>query len=95
LVFVHHQRRAGRILIASVVSAMVFFLVTNFGVWACLDSFPKNVGGLVQCYAAGVPLLRNGLLGDLFYAGVLFGGLALAERQFTSLRDPRLIPAIA
>jgi hypothetical protein len=93
--WVHHQRRAGRILIASVVSAMVFFLVTNFGVWACLDSFPKNVGGLVQCYAAGVPLLRNGLLGDLFYAGVLFGGLALAERQFTSLRDPRLIPAIA
>jgi hypothetical protein len=44
---------------------------------------------------AGLPFLRNGLLGDLLYAGVLFGWLALAERRFTSLREPRVIPAVA
>jgi hypothetical protein len=93
--WVHQQRRARRILVASVISAIVFFLVTNFAVWAFLDSFPKNVSGLLQCYMAGLPLLRNSLLGDLFYAGVLFGGLALAERRFTSLREPRLVPAVA
>jgi len=93
--WVHRQRRAERIIIASLISAIVFFLVTNFGVWACLDSFPKNVNGLLQCYLAGLPLLRNGLLGDLFYAAVLFGGLALAERRFSSLQEPRRTLAVA
>ncbi len=93
--WVHHQRRAGRIIIASVTSAVVFFLVTNFSVWACFDTYPKTATGLLECYVAGLPFLRNGLLGDLFYAGVLFGGLALAERRFTSLREPRLVPATA
>lgn len=93
--WVRRQPRAGRIVIASVVSSTVFFLVTNFSVWACLDTYPKNAAGLIECYVAGLPFLRNGLLGDLLYAGVLFGGLALAERRFTSLREPRVIPAAA
>ncbi len=93
--WVRQNRSAGRIVIASLTSAIVFFLVTNFSVWACFDTYPKNVTGLMECYVAGLPFLRNGLLGDLFYAGVLFGGLALAEQKFTSLREPRLVPATA
>ena len=91
--WVRRQPRAGRIVIASVVSSTVFFLVTNFSVWAWLSTYPKNAAGLIECYVAGLPFLRNGLLGDLLYAGVLFGGLALAERRFTSLRELRVIPA--
>lgn len=93
--WVRRQPRAGRIVIASVVSSTVFFFVTNFSVWAYLDTYPKNATGLLECYVAGLPFLRNGLFGDLLYAGVLFGGLALAERRFTSLREPRVVPAAA
>jgi hypothetical protein len=92
--WVHHQRRAGRIFIASVFSAIVFFLVTNFGVWLCLDTYPKNASALLQCYLAGLPLLRNSVLGDLFYAAVLFGGLEMAERRFTWLRESRVVTAV-
>ena len=93
--WVRRQPRAGRIVIASVAGSTLFFLVTNFSVWICFDTYPKNTSGLLECYVAGLPFFRNGLLGDLLYASVLFGGLALAERRFTSLRKPHLVPATA
>jgi len=65
------------------------FLITNFAVWASsIGNYPKNAGGLVACYIAGLPLFWNTLAGDAFYAALLFGGMALAEERFPSLREP-------
>jgi hypothetical protein len=80
------RRTAWRVAGAGVISAVFFFLVTNFTVWALGSLYPKTPGGLIECYAAAIPFFRNMLLGDLFYAGVLFGGLALAERRYPVLR---------
>jgi hypothetical protein len=33
-------------------------------------------------------LFWNTLAGDAFYVALLFGGMALAERRFPSLREP-------
>jgi hypothetical protein len=95
--WVRQNRSAGRIVIviASLASSVVFFLVTNFSVWAVFATYPKNATGLIECYIAGLPFLRNGLLGDLFYSGVLFGGLALAQSRFASLRQPQFVPVAA
>jgi hypothetical protein len=93
--WVHVQPRLNRIVIASLIGSGLFFLVTNFGVWICLETYPKTSAGLLECYVAGLPLLRNGVLGDLFYAGLLFGGLTLAERRFVSLRTPIPVPTPA
>ena len=93
--WVRRNRSAGRIVIASLISSVVFFLVTNFSVWALFDTYPKNTTGLIECYVAGLPFFRNGLLGDLFYSGLLFGGLALAQMRFVALREPQLVPAAA
>jgi hypothetical protein len=78
---------AGRVVAASVMGTMVFFVVTNFGVWACLDSYPGDALGLWQCFVAGLPFLRNGLLGDLFYTAVLFGGLEWAQYRLPRRRE--------
>ena len=67
---------------AVLVGAVQFFLITNFGAWLFLNSYPKTFGGLVACYVAGVPFFWNTLAGDMFFSGVLFGGLFLAEREF-------------
>jgi len=93
--WVRRKPGPGRILLASVISSTVFFLVTNLSVWAFLGTFPKNAVGLVQCYMAGLPYLRNGMLGDLLYACALFGGLALTQRRFASLLEARVIAAAA
>jgi hypothetical protein len=85
--WIRNRRSAGRIAGVTAIGALQFFLVTNFGVWAFLEGFPKTAAGLVACYATGLPLLLNTLAGDAFYAALFFGALALAERLFPVLRD--------
>lgn len=82
------RRTIGRISLATLLGAIQFFVVTNFGVWWLLDSFPKTAAGLAACFLAGAPLFWNTLAGDAVYAAVLFGGFALAERFSTRLREP-------
>ena len=71
---------------AAIASSILFFLVTNFGVWAVMNYYPKTIAGLAACYVAALPFFQNTLAGDLFYAGLLFGGFALLERAVPSLR---------
>ena len=80
--FVLRQRRtplpvAGMALAASI----LFFTVTNFGVWAFSSMYPKTLEGLVSCYVAAIPFFGNTVAGNLFYTAVLFGTFALAERK--------------
>src|ERR1700674_5584696 len=87
--WLRRKRSAPRIAAATFAGAVQFFLVSNFGMWASsIGSFPKTAGGLAACYVAGIPLFWNTLAGDAFYAALLFGGMALAERRFPVLREP-------
>ncbi len=86
--WIRDRRTTTRISAITPLGAIQFFLVTNFGVWAFLDGFPRTAAGLIACYIAGIPLFWNTLAGDALYAALLFGGLALAERLFPVLRDP-------
>jgi len=88
--WIHDRRTTLRISAITLLGAIQFFLVTNFGVWAFLDSFRRTTAGLIACYVAGLPFLWNTLGGDALYAALLFGGFALAERFFPILRDPAL-----
>jgi hypothetical protein len=74
----------------SVAGAILFFAVTNLGVWASgifHPIYPMTLPGLLQCYLAAIPFFWNTLLSDLLYAALLFGGLALAEKQWPILAE--------
>jgi len=83
------RESAARIAGAGLAGAVLFFLITNFAVWAVPSGtlYPKTAAGLLDCYAAGLPFFRNEVLGTAFYTLVLFGGCALAERRFAPLRE--------
>jgi len=51
------------------ISSIVFFIISNFGVW--LIGYPKTINGFVMCYAAAIPFFINTILGDLFYSFIL------------------------
>ncbi len=57
---------------ASVLAAVIFFVVTNFGVWMSSGMYPKNGAGLMAAYVAGQPFFLNTLLGNLIFGGVMF-----------------------
>jgi hypothetical protein len=72
---------------AALVSSVLFFVVTNFGVWVFDSLYPKTLEGLIACFVAAIPFFRNTLLGDLLYTAVLFGGFALLEQKLPVLRE--------
>ncbi|MFL6722299.1 MAG: DUF6580 family putative transport protein [Sphingomonas sp.] len=78
---------------AALASSVLFFLLSNFGVWALSGMYPHTSAGLVTCYIAAIPFFQNTLAGDLFYTALLFGGFALAERLVPRLRAGRPQPA--
>jgi hypothetical protein len=75
------------VLTGSLVSTIIFFLVTNFGVWASSTTilYPRTFTGLMECYTAAIPFVKGTLLSDLFYSAILFGGFALAQKQIPAL----------
>jgi hypothetical protein len=78
--------RVQNLIMASFAASVVFFLVSNFGVWASTTMYPKDFSGLLTCYAAGLPFFKNTILGDLVYTGVLFGAFELAQYRISALR---------
>lgn len=71
---------------ATLAGATIFYVVSNFLVWAGGDAYPHTLAGLVTCYEVAIPFFERSLLGDLSYCTVLFGGFALAERRLPVLR---------
>ncbi len=72
--WLRNHKKLVPVLGASLASSILFFLVTNFGVWVIgPEMYPRTWAGIVECYAAGIPFFRNTVAGDLFYVGVLFG----------------------
>lgn len=73
------RRSAGNILGATVASALIFFVITNFGVWVAW--YPHTFQGFVDCYIKAVPFLRNTLVSNILFGAVLFGGYELLRHM--------------
>jgi hypothetical protein len=73
---------------AALASSVLFFVITNFGVWAFGSLYPKTMAGLLACYVAAIPFFQNSLFGDAVYTVALFGGFALAAKWWPALREP-------
>jgi len=64
---------------SAILGAVLFFLITNFAVWAFTPWYAKTFSGLIQCYLMALPFFRNTLLGNLFYVSIFFGVYEMVE----------------
>jgi hypothetical protein len=85
--WLRHRQSVALIGSAALASAVLFFVLTNFGVWALGGWYPRTWAGLAACFAAAVPFFRNTLTSDLIYSALLFGILALAQKRWPALAD--------
>lgn len=80
------HRTAAATAVVTFAGAVQFFVVTNFAAWVVF--YPRTADGLLACYVAAIPYFQNTLLGDAVFVTLLFGGLAVAERAFPTVRAP-------
>jgi hypothetical protein len=84
------EKKVGNIFFASVISSVIFFIITNFGIWLSTPYYEKTGLGLVSCYTAAIPFFHQTLLSDLFFVGILFGLYHLAKMKFPVLAGSKL-----
>lgn len=66
---------------SAVGASVIFFLLSNFGVWISGMMYPLTVEGLVACYTAALPFVHYTLAGDLLYSTALFGGFEYLQAR--------------
>ncbi len=65
----------------SLASSVIFYLVSNFGVWREGLMYPHTWAGLIECYVAAIPFFRNTLIGDLAFGVGFFALYQWAEKR--------------
>lgn len=79
---------------SAILSAVLFFIITNFTVWAFTPWYAKTLSGIIQCYIMAIPFFKNTLLGNLFYVTAFFGAYEIAEVWIKKrFRIPKTNPA--
>lgn len=71
--YVKRHRQASVVGMAALSASIIFFVITNFVVWAFTPLYPHTAHGLFLSYALAVPFFRNMLFGDIIYTAVIFG----------------------
>ena len=90
--FLMKKITALRVLVFSLSGSAIFFLASNFSVWAGGGGLerPKTFNGLMMCYYDGLAFYRdyglvkgfygNIFIGDIFFCTLLFGCFYLLQR---------------
>ena len=53
------------------ISCILFFIISNFGVWLFSDLYTLNVQGFIACYTMAIPFLQNSLIGTIIFGLII------------------------
>jgi hypothetical protein len=68
--------------LTAVMASILFFTLSNIGVWVSSPLYTKDIQGLFTCFAAAVPFFRTSLISTLAFSYILIGGYAwIKERK--------------
>ncbi len=70
------------ILGSGILASVLFFLISNFGVWASGTMYPPTFEGLLASYTMAIPFFAPTAASQLVYSAVLFGGYAILSPKF-------------
>jgi hypothetical protein len=66
------------VLLGGLGGSVIFFVVSNFGVWQAGGLYAPTLAGLVRCFVMGIPFFGATLASSVFYGALLFGLRAAA-----------------
>ena len=68
----------------SLFGALLFFLITNFGVWS-MGLYGYSFEGLIACYTLAIPFFGQTIISTLIYA-FIFELMLLANKKFEIIK---------
>lgn len=80
--------------LTTMIGSVIFYLVTNFGVWLTTPLYPHNLAGLAQCYLLALPFFAWTLLGDITFVALFFTITEFTQQEEPFLRAKRAIKKI-
>ncbi len=84
------MNRIRHYVLSALLSSVIFFVITNFGVWLSTGFYTRNLNGLIECFAMAVPFFKNQVLGDLFYTVALFSSSSVVVKSFEGIVNPSM-----
>ena len=63
-----------------IASSLIFFIVSNFGVW--IIGYPKTWQGLLECYTLAIPFFRNAIIGDFLFSFIMTYSFLRVEKHY-------------
>lgn len=78
--WIRNHKHVTTIIGGTLLSSVLFYLITNFNWWYADALYPKTMAGLFQSYINALPFFRNTLLGDMTYTGIFFIGYEVIRR---------------
>ena len=73
LVSLRNRFAWSRLVSGTFFSALLFFVLSNFGVWLSGVLYPMTLDGLSSCFIAAIPFFGNTLAGYFLYTIIIFG----------------------
>ena len=64
-----------KVILGSTGASLVFFVISNFGVWMKGMLYPKTIQGLIECYSMALPFYQATFLSDMIYSSMFFGAM--------------------
>ena len=69
------------VVLSSVISPSIFFIISNFGVWLIGSTYTFNLSGLIACYVAGIPFFDESLISTVLFALTIFSIMKLITKE--------------
>lgn len=69
--YARQNKKFATVLGGTILGSALFYIITNWAVWAFGTMYPHSLAGLFTSYYAALPFFRNSLMGDLFFVGAL------------------------
>lgn len=70
LMSIHFKNGISKRILGSLAGAIIFYLISNFGVWI-LGAYEYSLKGIIECYTLALPFFTHTVISTLVFASVI------------------------
>ncbi len=79
------------VLTAGIVSVLIHWIISDFGVWYGSTVYAQNLSGFWACLVAAIPYEKNFLYGTLGYSALMFGIFETLKAKYPALSTKDIV----